>query len=790
MSDPLTPILEKLAKSGILSADDVHTLPTYLTEHTPTALAKHLEQKQLLTSYQARALVEGNTANLVLDEYLILDQLGAGGMGTVYKARHRPMDRLVALKVLPPHAMGSTDAVKRFHREVQAAAQLSHPNIVSAYDAGECNGVHYLVMELVDGQNLSEVVKSRGPLPVGDALEYTIEAARGLAHAHAKGIIHRDIKPSNLVLVRDAEVEGDDPGPRPAAHSGRRPAIVKILDMGLARIDLSRSAPTPAAAASEMTQAGVLMGTVEFMSPEQALDPKLADARSDIYSLGCTLYYLLNGATPYAGETVMIKLIAHREDPIPPLAGRQSDIPAAVDALYRKMVAKKPEDRFRSMSEVIRAAEWCLARVSTGAATGRTSDVDLAKKMISEVAETPMDLTLGEEARKDTPPKPPPLPALSPVVFPVQPGARLADHIAVADEEHPRTAVIDVPDPVEARAAAQRFLSRGANWMLSSAILELVTGVVGIAATATITRGRFVPMEAVWTGAIAFGATFAFVLVGSRQLRRARSRGLVIAGVVALVASVVLDLAWLFFMLGTDLTTSFVSAAHAPYLLLTPVTCIISLLALIEALRTLRLPEVRQAYGRRTGFQVPHDVQDEQARSSLSQGANWLLAAGLLILLTCVFSLVVTAMLFERRGPPRGIDTGAELVFTAFALALFFGLPAVFILVGASQLRRARSRGLVITAVICLFCLVGFFGIWLLIEIVRYLENAIVHVLQGIRPVLVVLDIGVCLTAALKGLITLGLPEVRKAFGVREPSRQPPRFRADDDWERRRPRRS
>ncbi|MBI3412427.1 MAG: serine/threonine protein kinase [Planctomycetes bacterium] len=343
MPEPADSILDPLTQSGIISAEDALTVPPEMAEKTVDAVAQHLVDKQLITGFQARAFIEGRTANLVLDDYVIIDKLGEGGMGTVYKARHRRMDRLVALKVLSPATMDSPEAIKRFHREVQAAAKLTHPNIVAAYDAGDHDGVHFLVMELVDGENLNQVVRTHGPLPVRQALECVLEAARGFAHAHAKGIIHRDVKPSNLILMKPQE-------------SGTH---VKILDMGLARFDTSLlTAAAPAGSA--MTQAGVIMGTAEFMSPEQALDPKVADARSDVYSLGCTLYFLLTGEPIYQGDTLMIKIIAHRESPVPALQSRRRDVPAMVEALYQRMVAKTPESRIASMTEVIREVEACL----------------------------------------------------------------------------------------------------------------------------------------------------------------------------------------------------------------------------------------------------------------------------------------------------------------------------------------------------------------------------------------------------------------------------------------------
>lgn len=261
--------------------------------------------------------------------YQVVRQVGSGGMGTVYEARHTLMDRRVALKVISPHLVHTPDLVERFRREVRAAAKLSHPNIVTAHDAEQAGDAHFLVMEYVEGRSLDRVVAKRGPLPVEFACHCVRQAALGLQHASEQGMVHRDLKPHNLMLTPRGQV--------------------KVLDFGMARLTTDRAAPTA------LTSPDVVMGTPDFIAPEQAQNAASADIRSDIYALGCTLYFLLTGRPPFPHGTAMEKLMAHYKDEPTPVEELRPEVPAEVAGYVRRMMAKDPTDRPQTPAEVAKA---------------------------------------------------------------------------------------------------------------------------------------------------------------------------------------------------------------------------------------------------------------------------------------------------------------------------------------------------------------------------------------------------------------------------------------------------
>jgi eukaryotic-like serine/threonine-protein kinase len=273
----------------------------------------------------------------LLPDYDVIGLLGRGGMGAVYKARQKKLFRMVAIKVLPFQFAKDALLSARFVREGKALAKLHHPQVVTAFDVGEAQGLPYLVMEYVDGTDLASHVRDMGPVGPGQAIQWIIQAAEGFEFAHRKGIIHRDIKPGNLLV--------DEAG------------NIKILDLGLARFEQEATGGGGFQDHS-LTDAGHFMGSVDFMSPEQAADTRDADARSDIYSLGCTLYFLLTGQRLFREDTVVKTILAHRDQLRPCSRDQRPNIPRDLDAVVRKMVAKSPADRRSSIASKRTAGRW------------------------------------------------------------------------------------------------------------------------------------------------------------------------------------------------------------------------------------------------------------------------------------------------------------------------------------------------------------------------------------------------------------------------------------------------
>jgi serine/threonine-protein kinase len=374
-------LVETLSQAQLLEEEQRRQLPELSAcIPEPVELARELMRRGWLTAYQVNQLFLGRAAELMRGPYVLLERLGEGGMGQVFKARHRSLGRVVALKVVRKDCLNNPRALPRFQREIQAAAQLDHPNVVRALDADQADGTYFFAMEYIEGTDLARLVKERGPLPVLQALDYARQAALGLQHAFERGLIHRDIKPANLLVAKanpGSNSRCSTPPTRPFDTAGRW-GVVKILDMGLARV-LDGDGPS----STMLTQVGSVVGTPDYIAPEQARNSHSSDIRADLYSLGGTLYYLLAGLPPFPNGNVTEKLLQHQLDEPEPLpqvrrerlltgAGGRADlvrgrggleVPDAVVGLVKRLMAKRPQDRFQTPAELADAITDLVIRL-------------------------------------------------------------------------------------------------------------------------------------------------------------------------------------------------------------------------------------------------------------------------------------------------------------------------------------------------------------------------------------------------------------------------------------------
>lgn len=322
--------LQRLFDSGILTEQNFNALEQKKIRHQNVeSFIQDLFESKLLTKFQAEQIIAGKGESLAFGKYIIQEKLGAGGMGQVYKAYHPEAAKLVAIKVILPQGKFDTESVKRFEREVKASEKLVHPNIIAVLDSGSFKGSLFMVMELIEGKDLFELINEKGKLAIKEAVAYIIQAARALEHAHANGVIHRDVKPANLI----ADSHG----------------FLKIVDMGLAKIQAGENEDK----VSMLTTNTAIMGSADFMSPEQTVSTKNVDTRTDIYSLGASFYFLLTARVMYPQKATFSKLISHRQAPISSLKFMRPDVSQKLDDIYTKMVAKKVGDRYQSMTELI-----------------------------------------------------------------------------------------------------------------------------------------------------------------------------------------------------------------------------------------------------------------------------------------------------------------------------------------------------------------------------------------------------------------------------------------------------
>ena len=370
----LTDFIDDLGKYRLLEPRQLEEV-VRLQASFPDArgLARELLQRGWISAYQANLVLTGRGPALLLGSYVLIERIGEGGMGQVFKARNWKLGKVVALKVIRKDRLNNPIAVRRFEREIRAAAGLHHVNVVQTIDADEVQDTHLMIMELVEGgRDLNQLVKEQGPLPVAQACDFIRQAALGLQHAFERGMVHRDIKPHNLLVNSDN--------------------VLKILDMGLARVlaeeDGDRS--------SQLTMENTVMGTPDYIAPEQALDPHRADIRADLYSLGCVFFYLLTGRVPFGGDTLTEKLLKHQTDPPPKVEELRPEVPAVIGKVMRKLLAKLPEDRYQTPAQ--------LAEVLQAFLTGKPVQLDVAD---SPSASIPMAAAnpfsdLGTDERIDT----------------------------------------------------------------------------------------------------------------------------------------------------------------------------------------------------------------------------------------------------------------------------------------------------------------------------------------------------------------------------------------------------
>ncbi len=310
-----------------------------------SAIAQALVARKVLTDWQSEKLLQGRHKGFILGRYRLLSLLGTGEMSAVYLAEHIMMERRCAIKVLPANKVQDTSYLGRFHREARAVASLNHSNIVKAFDVDKQHEgaaeIHFLVMEYVNGKNLGKMVLERGPLPYVELVDYIRQAADGLHHAHEAGLVHRDIKPDNLLI--------DQTG------------VVKLLDLGLARFFNASDEESLTIKHDEK-----VLGTADFLAPEQAIDSHKVDLRADIYSLGCTLYYGLTGHPPFTDGSLVQRLLAHQTRRPPSIKYDRPDIPEGLLAIVEKMMAKKPGDRYQTAADVAEAlGRWLVEHGGT-----------------------------------------------------------------------------------------------------------------------------------------------------------------------------------------------------------------------------------------------------------------------------------------------------------------------------------------------------------------------------------------------------------------------------------------
>jgi serine/threonine protein kinase len=348
-----------LARSRLISAEEVRGLrQRWLAEANKDAagdaekFSEWLASHQYITEYQAKVLLRGHADRFFLshDAYKLLERIGKGRMAGVYKAVHR-LGQTVAIKVLPPSKAKDPQLLARFQREARLAMRLKHPNVVRTFQTGEDDGLHFLVMEYLEGEPLDEVLERRGKLPPAEAVRLVYQALLGLQHLHDQNMVHRDLKPGNLMLV---------PPVKPGQPDTTLNSTVKIVDIGLGRALFDEG--TPGAEGNvELTTEGAVLGTPAYLAPEQARDAHTADIRADIYSLGCVLYHALAGQAPFADTNLVRQMVRHATEPPKPLRTFNREVPDGLEQIVQWMLAKDPAQRYPTPERAAKALQVYLA---------------------------------------------------------------------------------------------------------------------------------------------------------------------------------------------------------------------------------------------------------------------------------------------------------------------------------------------------------------------------------------------------------------------------------------------
>jgi tRNA A-37 threonylcarbamoyl transferase component Bud32 len=461
-----------LARSRLLSTDEVRKLRSaWLAEAGPAAadvsqFSKWLVARQIITEYQAGVLLRGHGDQLLLGPYKLLERIGKGRMAGVYRAVHQ-LGQLVAIKILPPSKAKAPRLLARFRREARLALALNHPNIVRTFQTGEGGGLHYLVMEYLEGETLKEVLQRRGKLPPAEAVDVVHQALLGLQYLHEQGLVHRDLKPDNLMLTR--------------GHAG---TAVKVLDIGTGRAMFADDVG-PDGKPFELTTDSDVLGTPDYMAPEQARDAHSADIRSDIYGLGCVLYHALAGQPPFPDANVVQKMIRHATEQPRPVRELNREVPDGLQQILDWMLAKDPAQRYPTPDRAAKALQVFLAAGSDGGPAGPEPQMAAYLKWLAA-----QDTVLQEDALPAVPAEPAPAARAARNTARPAATARATPPPAARREPRPRRPAAASPEPeaadVElapvdgetAEDVEQPAPSRGKLFLIIGIIAVLVIGLV------------------------------------------------------------------------------------------------------------------------------------------------------------------------------------------------------------------------------------------------------------------------------------------------------------------------